>query len=121
MVWTLPPFSDLENEHNRTKKIYNPNISQNTVYQNIYDIKPRIVTDTSETRLEENISIFRLPLSVIIKNIANTLLLILIDLTNVNSYSNINNFLKVFMVENRLMYFGIFIIIVSLYILLFFT
>ena len=121
MVFTLPPFNDLVREKTDGKqKIFQNNIQYNPIYNNIYDIEPRIVEDTSE-RKEENISIFNLPLMVILKNIANTLLLILIDLTNVNSYSNMKNFLKIFMVENRMLYFGIFVVMVSLYLLMFFT
>ena len=120
MVFTLPPLNDLVEEHNGKKKIFQNNIQYNPIYNNVYDIEPRIVSDTSE-KIEENISVFNLPLMTILKNIANTLLLILIDLTNVNSYSNMKNFLKVFMVENRMLYFGIFIVVVSLYLLMFFV
>jgi hypothetical protein len=121
MVFTLPPFNDLVNEKtDKRKKIFENNIQYNPIYNNIYNLEPRIVEDTSEKK-EENISIFNLPLSVIFKNIANTLLLILIDLTNVDSYSNMKNFLKVFMIDNRMLYLGIFIIILSIYLLLFFS
>ena len=120
MVFTLPPYQDLVNDKlDGKKKIFQNNIQYNSLYNNIYDIEPRIVEDTSEKKYE-NTSIFNLPLTIILKNIANTLLLILIDLTNVNSYSNMKNFLKIFMIENRMLYFGIFIVLVSLYLLMFF-
>lgn len=121
MVFTLPSFNSLVNDKlDGKKKIFQSNIQYNSLYNNVYDIEPRIVEDTSEKK-EQNISIFDLSLTVILKNIANTLLLILIDLTNVNSYSNTKNFLKIFMIENRMLYFGIFIVIVSLYLLMFFS
>lgn len=121
MVFTLPAFNDLVNEKtDKRKKIFENNIQYNPIYNNIYNLEPRIVEETDEKK-EENISIFQLPLSVILKNIANTLLLILIDLTDVNSYSNMKNFLKVFMIDNRMMYLGIFIIGLSIYLLLFFS
>ena len=121
MVFTLPPYNDMiRDQSDGKKKIYQNNIQYEPIYNNIYDIEPRIVEDTSE-KIEENISIFNLPLTVILKNIANTLLLILIDLTNVNSYSNMKNFLKVFMIDNRLQYFGIFVVMLSFYLLLFFA
>jgi len=121
MVFTIPAFNDLVNDKmDRKKKIFQNNIQYNPLYNNIYNIDPKEVDVSGEKRREENISIFQLPLSVILKNIANTLLLILIDLTNIDNYSNMKNFLKIFMIENRLMYLGIFVVLVAIYIMLFF-
>ena len=91
------------------------------MYNNIYNIDPKEVDVSGEKSREQDVSIFQMPLSVILKNIANTLLLIIIDLTNVNNYSNIKNFLKIFMIENRLMYLGIFVVLFSIYVMLFFN
>jgi len=122
MVFTLPPWNDLVNEKtDRTKRIFQNNIQYNPLYNQIYNIEPRIVEDTGESKREVEVSIFQLPLSVILKNIANTLLLILIDLTNIDNYSNTKNFLKIFMIENRLMYLGLFVILFSIYVILFFN
>jgi len=121
MVFTIPAFNDLVNDKmDRKKKIFQNNIQYNPLYNNIYNIDPKEVDVSGEKRREENISIFQLPLSVILKNIANTLLLIIIDLTNIDNYSNMKNFLKIFMIENRLMYLGIFVVLVAIYIMLFF-
>ena len=121
MVFTLPSFNDMVNEKaDRKKKIFQNNIQYNPLYNNIYNIDPKEVDITGEKKREEDVNIFQMPLSVILKNIANTLLLILIDLTNVNNYSNIKNFLKIFMIENRLMYLGIFVVLFSIYVMLFF-
>ena len=122
MVFTLPPWNDLVNEKtDRKKKIFQNNIQYNPLYNNIYDIEPRIIDVSGEKKREEDVSIFQLPLSVILKNIANTLLLILIDLTNVDNYSNTKNFLKIFMIENRMLYLGLFVILFSIYVMLFFN
>jgi hypothetical protein len=122
MPFVLPPYNDLVNPPETTfKKIYENNIQYEPIYNNIYNIKPRIIEETDEERKEENVSIMALPLETIFKNIANTLLLILIDLTKVKTWSNLTNFLSIFLIENRLLYFGIFVIILSLYFLLFFN
>lgn len=121
MTWTLPPFNDLVNEKaDRKKKIFQSNISYNPLYNQVYDIEPKIVDVSGEKQREMKVSIFEMPLSVILKNIANTLLLILVDLTNVDNYSSTKNFLKIFMIENRMIYFGMFIAIVAIYIMFFF-
>lgn len=122
MVFTLPPFQDtVNNKEDRKKKIFQNNITYEPIYGTLYDTDPKIVDVSGEKKREENVSIFDLPLSVILKNIANTLLLILIDLTNFENYSNMKNFLKIFMVENRLMYLGIFVILIAIYVMLFFS
>jgi hypothetical protein len=121
MVFTLPSFQEtINNQDDRKKKIFTNNISYEPIYGTLYNTDPKIVDVSGEKKREENVSIFDLPLSVIFKNIANTLLLIIMDLTNFENYSNIQNFLKIFMVENRLMYFGIFVILIAIYVMLFF-
>lgn len=121
MVFTLPAYNDTINKkEDRKKKIFQSNIQYNPIYNNIYDLDPKIVDTSGQTKKEEDVNIFNMTLVTILKNVANTLLLILIDLTNINNYSNIQNFLKIFIIENRLMYFGIFIIFLSIYILMFF-
>ena len=121
MVFVLPPFNEtVDNKDQRKTKIYENNIQYEPIYNNIYNIDPKIVDTTGESIREKEKNIFNLPLSVILKNMANTLLLILKDLTNIENYSNVKNFLKIFMIENRLLYFGIFVILLSLYSMLFF-
>ena len=122
MVFTLPAFNDIVNDKmDRKKKIFQNNIQYNPLYNNIYNLDPKEVDVSGEKSREQDVSIFQMPLSVILKNIANALLLIIIDLTNVNNYSNIKNFLKIFMIENRLMYLGIFVVLFSIYVMLFFN
>lgn len=122
MVFTLPAFNDMVNDKmDRKKKIFQNNIQYNPLYNNIYNIDPKEVDVSGEKSREREVSIFQMPLIVILKNIANTLLLILIDLTNYNNYSNMKNFLKIFIIENRLMYLGIFVVLFSIYMMLFFN
>ena len=62
--------------------------------------------------------IFDLDLMTIIKNISDAILLILIDLTDLNNYSRLSLFLNIFLKENRMIYLGIFVVIISLFCLL---
>lgn len=115
MVLTLPPFnSTVNNEENKTKKIFQNNIQYNPIYNEIYNLEPKIVkkTDIVDEKLEKDI--FSLDLITIIKNIADSILLLIIDLTNIENYSNIYIFLNIFLKENRMIYIGLFIIIISL-------
>ena len=121
MVLTFPNYNDTLNNDTKTKKIYQSNVQYEPVYNKIYDIEPKIVNISGETIKEENVNLFDMTLSTILKNIANTLLLILMDLTNIDNYSNVKNFIKIFLIENRLMYFGIFVVLMSFYLLLFFN
>ena len=116
MVFSLPPYTGTDPEDG-TKKFYQSNISYNPLYNNIYDIKPILEQKPQEN--ERKVDIFEMSLITIMKNIANTLLLIIRDLTNVKNYSNMKNFISIFIIENRLVYVGIFVIFFSLYMMLF--
>ena len=130
MVLQMPPYNEMVNRQsnktgtekiydNNVQKYYQSNIAYNPIYNNIYDIKPRIVEDTDKTKIE-SVSIFKMTLGTILKNIANAILLVIIDLTKWENYSSVKHFLSIFMIENRLMYLGIFVVILSLYVLFFF-
>jgi len=112
---SLPPFnSTVNSDEKKTKKIYQNNIQYNPIYNNIYDLEPKIVkkTDVVEENLKQDI--FQLDIMTIIRNISDAILLILIDMTNLENYSKLNLFLNIFIKENRLIYVGIFIIILSM-------
>lgn len=64
--------------------------------------------------------IFNLPLTIIIQNVANAILLVLEDLFEPENYKNPKTFLKIFLIENRLIYLGIFVIFLSFFLALFF-
>lgn len=68
----------------------------------------------------EVMNIFDLPLIVILKNIANTIMAIISELSMEKSYNSVYSFMKVFMIDNRLMYVGIIIVFLSLFIAFFF-
>ncbi len=91
------------------------------MYNQIFNLDPKLVDSLEPTAEEQTVNLFDMNLYTILQNMANTLLLVLRDLTNVENYSNLQNFIKIFVVENRLLYLGIFITIVSLYIMLFWT
>ena len=114
MPLTLPPFNDTVNSgESKTKKIFQNNIQYNPIYNEIYNLEPKIVkkTDAIEKDLEKNI--FDLNLLTILKNIADSILLIIIDLSNFKNYQNIFLFMNIFLKENRMIYFGLFLVILS--------
>lgn len=120
MVLTLPPFNDIVNsDENKSKKIFQNNIQYNPIYNEIYNLEPKIVKKTDKIEKEMKMNIFNLKLITILKNIADAVLLILIDLSNFNNYSNIYKFIYIFFKENRLIYFGLFVIILTLIISIF--
>jgi len=120
MVLTLPPFNSLINSNEKkTKKIYQNNVQYNPIYNNIYDLQPKIIKKTDKVEEELKKDIFDLDLMTIIKNISDAILLILIDLTNLKNYSQLSLFLNIFFKENRLIYLGIFIVIISFFCILF--
>lgn len=120
MVLTLPPFNKtVNNDEKKTKKIFQNNIQYNPIYNDIYNLEPKIEkrTDKTEKKLEKDI--FDLSLIVILKNIADSVLLVIIDLSDLDNYTSIYKFINIFIKQNRLIYFGLFIIILSLVISLF--
>jgi len=64
--------------------------------------------------------VFNLPLIIIIQNVANAILLVLEDLFEPDNYKSPKMFLKIFLIENRLVYLGIFVIVIALFLALFF-
>lgn len=120
MVLTLPPFNEtVNNDEKKSKKIFQNNIQYNPIYNEIYNLEPKIQkrTDEIEKKLEKDI--FNLKLLVILKNIADSVLLVIIDLSDLSNYTNIYKFINIFTKQNRLVYFGLFIVILSLTISLF--
>lgn len=120
MVLTLPPFNSTVNQdEDKAKKIFQNNIQYNPIYNEIYNLEPKIVKKTDKIEKEMEKNIFDLKLTVILKNIADAVLLVIIDLTNLDNYKSIISFANIFIKENRLIYFGLFVIILSLVISLF--
>lgn len=66
------------------------------------------------------LNIIDLPFVIILKNIANTMIVIIIDLFNLNNYQTFDTFTSIFMKENRLLYLGIITIVTSLFVSFFF-
>lgn len=64
--------------------------------------------------------IFSLPLIIIIQNVANAILLVLEDLFEPDNYNSPKQFLKIFLIENRLVYLGIFVMGLAILLALFF-
>lgn len=68
----------------------------------------------------ELVSIFDLPLIVIFRNIANTFMGIINELTMSKTYSSKDSLVKTFIKDKRLLYIGIFMIFLSLFLSFFF-
>ena len=114
MTLILPSFNDLVKGEN---KVYQSNIQYNPIYNNVYDIDPK--TLKVEEEIEKNISIFDLTLLMILKNIANSILLLMLDLVTPSTYRSVDNFVSIFYKDSRLMYLGIFVIVLAIFIILF--
>ena len=108
MPFTLPP-AKLDNINN---KIPEQDLIQNN------EIKEEKEEDPLE--IFKFKSVFDLPLTIILQNVANTILLILEDLFEPENYKNPKTFLKIFFIENRMVYLGLFVIFLSFFIALFF-
>ncbi len=63
---------------------------------------------------------FDMPLNKILQNIASSILLILQDLTMLKKFTDINAYKKIILKDNRILYLGIFITILAVFIHLFF-
>lgn len=108
MVFTLPPA----NMDNINEKIPDRDAIQNN----------EIIEEKEEDPLEifKFKDIFNLPLIIIIQNVANAILLVLEDLFEPDNYKSPKQFLKIFLIENRLVYLGIFVVGISIFLALFF-
>jgi hypothetical protein len=63
---------------------------------------------------------FDMPLNKILQNIASSILLTLQDLTMLKTFTDINAYKKIILKDNRILYLGIFITVLSVFIHLFF-
>jgi len=63
---------------------------------------------------------FNMPLNKILQNIASSILLTLQDLTMLKTFTDINAYKKIILKDNRILYLGIFITLLSVFIHLFF-
>jgi len=109
MVFTLPPVQ----MDNINKK--NPDLS---LVQNNEVEKKKDEEDPLEVFKFKDI--FHLPLTIILQNVANSVLLIIDDLFEPDNYKSPKEFLKIFLIENRLVYLGLFVIFLSIFMALFF-
>ena len=108
MVFQLPPIQpDKLNE-----KIPDMNPIQNNKIKEEKEIDP-----LEKFKFKD---VFNLPISIILQNIANALLLILDDILEPENYKSPKAFLKIFLIENRMIYLGLFVILLSFFIALFF-
>lgn len=114
MVLILPSFNELAKDRG---VVYQSNVSYEPIYNKVYDIIPKKIDDRVDK--ETNVGIFDLTLVMILKNIANSILLFLLDLIRPSTYTSFDNFSNIFFKENRLMYLGIFVIILAIFILIF--
>lgn len=83
------------------------------------DLSNEFDTERDEINLQL-MSIFDLPLIIILKNIANTIMAIISELSMRKTYKNRNIFFMTFLKNNRLIYIGIITIFISLFFAFFF-
>lgn len=115
MVFTLPPIdTKVDAEGN---EVPNFDYISGKLFSKSGNIRD---TERAEKKFEL-LNIFDLPLILILKNIANTLMAVISELTMARSYSSIYAFLKVFIRNNRLMYIGMVMVFMSLFLSFFFV
>ena len=73
----------------------------------------------SQEKKEEK-SLFDQPVKVLLQNVASSILLTLNDLTRGETYDSIDSILQVFLKENRILYLGMFLAVLAIFIFLFF-
>ena len=115
MVFTLPP--DNYNIDINGKKIPDYDVINNTDFINSLNKDP----DGEERIKFELLDIVDLPLIVILRNIANTVMIIISELSMKSTYTSVNRFINVFFKGNRLMYVGILLIFITMFTSFFFV
>ncbi len=121
MVWSLPPINtdSLRKYPKLEKHIYN---RKDIKYPDLKPVQDNLIhRDTEETQKVKDFHIFKLPMDVFFQNMANTLLLTLHDIVRVSNYSNPKRFMSIFLKEDRLFYLGVFLILLTIFISLFFS
>lgn len=108
MPFTLPP-AKLDNLN---EKLPEMDLIQNNEIKEDKEVDPFEVFKFKD--------VFNLPLNIIIQNIANVILLVIEDLFEPKNYTSPKIFLRIFLVENRLVYLGLFVIFLSMFLALFF-
>ena len=73
-----------------------------------------------ETNEQLKGSILDTPIRIILQNVANSLLLVISELTQSETYVSWNSIINVFLKENRVLYIGLFIIFLSVFLSIFF-
>ena len=73
-----------------------------------------------ETNEQLKGSILDTPIRIILQNVANSLLLVISELTQAETYVSLNSVINVFLKENRVLYIGLFIIFLSVFLSIFF-
>lgn len=122
MVFTLPAFG--YKIDSRGEKVMDYSVIEGKKHDIYYANANNFMREEREEDREavrfELMNIFDLPLIIIFRNLANTIMAIISELSMRTSYVSIYSFMKVFMKENRLMYIGILTIFFSLFISFFF-
>ena len=108
MVFQLPPAKP----DNLNEKLPDTDIIQDN------EIKEEKEEDPLEVFKFKDV--FNLPITIIMQNIANAILLVLEDLFEPENYKTPKTFLRIFLVDNRLVYLGLFVIFLSMFLALFF-
>lgn len=108
MPFTLPPAKP----DNINEKLPEMDLIQNNEIKEEEDEDPLEVFKFKD--------VFDLPLTIILQNVANAILLILEDLFEPENYESPKKFLSIFLVDNRLVYLGLFVMALAMFLALFF-
>lgn len=120
MVFQLPPINtDTINKYPKLDKtIYK---GEPITYPDLKPIQDDLIHKKKEEYIKiKDFHIFNLPMEIFFQNMANTIILILNDLVKIENYSNYKIFMNIFLKEDRLFYIGIFFIIITIFIKMFF-
>lgn len=108
MPFTLPPAKP----DNINEKLPEMDLIQNNEIKEEKEVDPLEVFKFK--------SVFDLPFTIILQNVANAILLVLEDLFEPENYKSPKAFLKIFLIDNRLLYLGLFVMATSMFLALFF-
>ncbi len=121
MVFTLKPFKIDERRKYPKLEIAQAGKKQEKMKYPDTSVAQNNLMPRKEDKAYKTDQIFKIPVGLFLQNMANTLLLTIHDLTKIKNYSNPKLFLSIFMKEQRMLYLGIFLVILAIFVSIFFS
>ena len=122
MVFSFPPVNT--DSLRKYPKLEKGTLNKEPIkYPDLKPVQDNLISrsDKAEHKKVKDFHIFKLPMNMFFQNMANTLLLVMHDIVKVGNYSNPKKFMSIFLKEDRLFYLGIFLIILTVFISIFFS